>query len=74
MDLELELTLSELRWDIDRARDGVDPKLRSKRYNPNMDLELNLDGTGAEAIVNPKLKLKGTTQIWIWSQSWPSMS
>ena len=35
----------DLRWDIDGigARDGVDPKLRSKSYSPNMDLELNLD-------------------------------
>ena len=30
MDLEPELTLNELRWDIDGtgARDGVNPKLR----------------------------------------------
>ena len=35
----------DLRWDIDGTgtRDGVDPKLRSKGYNPNMDLELDLD-------------------------------
>ena len=35
----------ELMWDIDGtgARDGVDPKLRSKHYNPNMVLELDPD-------------------------------
>ena len=33
----------DLRLDIDGtgARDRVDPKLRSKCYNPNMDLELD---------------------------------
>ena len=33
----------DLRLDIDGtgARDGMDPKLRSKCYNPNMDLELD---------------------------------
>ena len=32
----------DLRWDIDGtgARDELDPKLRWKSYNPNMDLEL----------------------------------
>ena len=35
----------DLRWDIDGVgtRDGVDPKLSSKSYKPNMDLELDLD-------------------------------
>ena len=39
-----ELTpLHDPRQDIDGtgARDGVDPKLRSKGCNPNMDLELD---------------------------------
>ena len=33
----------DLRWDIDGtgARDELDPKLRWKSYNPNMDLELD---------------------------------
>ena len=37
----------ELQWDIDGtgARDGADPKLRSKSYNPNMDLELDPEFT-----------------------------
>ena len=47
MDLELdpELTPSEIRWNIDGtgAIGEVDPKLRSKGYNPNMDLELDPD-------------------------------
>ena len=48
MDLELDLELTlphDLRWEIDgtEARDGVDPKLRSKSYDPNMDLELDPD-------------------------------
>ena len=48
MDLELDLNLTppyKLKWDIDwtRAGDGVDPKLSSKSYNPNMDLELDPD-------------------------------
>ena len=46
----------------------MDPKLRSKNYNPNMDLELDpeltptedlrydIEGTGAGAGVDPKLK------------------
>ena len=46
LDLDPELTpLHDLRWDIDGtgARDGVDPKLRLKSYNPNMDPELDPD-------------------------------
>ena len=37
----------DLRWDIDGtgARDELDPKLRWKSYNPNMDLELDLELT-----------------------------
>ena len=56
----------DLRWDTDGtgARDGVDPKLRSKSYNPNMALELtppcdlrwDTDGTGARDGVDPKLR------------------
>ena len=43
VDPDLELTLHVI-WSLDidwtGARDGVDPNLRSKRYSPNMDLEL----------------------------------
>ena len=48
MDLDLELIPPhDLSWDIDGtwARDGVDPKLRSKSYNPNNNLELDLELT-----------------------------
>ena len=49
MDLELDPKLTPLKydlgWEIDRtgARYGVDPKLRLKSYNQNMDLELDPD-------------------------------
>ena len=76
MDLELDPDLEltphhELRRDIDGtgARDRVDPKLRSKSYNPNMDLQLDpdpgltphelrwdIDGTGARDRVDPELR------------------
>ena len=32
---------NELRWDIDGTRGEMDPKLRLKRYNPNMELDLD---------------------------------
>ena len=36
---------NDLGWGIEGTgtRDRVDPKLRSKGYNPNMDLKLDLD-------------------------------
>ena len=50
MDVELNLDPEftpqyHQRWNIDGtgARDGGDPKLILKSYNPNMDLELDLD-------------------------------
>ena len=67
--MDLELIPNELRWTIDgtRAGDGVDPKLKSKSYIPNMHLELNpdpeltpndlqwgIDGTGARDGMDPK--------------------
>ena len=49
MDLELDLEFipHELRWDIDGtgAGDGVDPKLRLKSCNPNMDPDLDMELT-----------------------------
>ena len=42
-DLELTPTWPKVRIDRTGARDGVDPKLRSKSCNPNMDLELDPD-------------------------------
>ena len=55
MDLELDPDLEvipphDLRWDIDGtgASDGAEPKLRSKSYNPNVDLELDLELTSHE--------------------------
>ena len=50
MDMELDLDPEftpqhDLRWDMDGtgAGDGVDPKLRLKSYNPNMDPEQDPD-------------------------------
>ena len=45
MHLNLELTPHDLSWDIDGTGpgDGVDPKLRPKGYNLNMDPELGPD-------------------------------
>ena len=60
MDMELDLKVTppnKLRWDIDGtgAGDEMNHKLRSKSYNPNMDLELDPD---------PELTPQKLTSLW----------